>query len=356
MSNLRVAFVIEDSLANGRVGPELTPTLWSLIEQGGWHPNGGVSVLASSTYPNHATFATGTDVAEHRIFTNDVWNGEEFVCSSTVGPMGQTIFERARRAGVSTAAITGDQTMIGCMGARAADISWPPVSPLEKPLARDCLGYLANESVIEAFATSGALDTDLVYVHMNDPDSTMHLHGPDAPETISRIREIDDDLATIVDLLAPRWDETVLFVVSDHEQEAVDQTLSPIDLVFELDRAGISGIAHDEGTVGIVYDGPGAEVIERLDVVSGAVDLSRSAEGAITLAWSDPGRVFGSTSSLGGQHGSPRTRTQVASVSGGHAVVPELAQQLADGFGSSTGRPHATAYANVISDLFSLPN
>ena len=35
---MRVVFLIEDSLPNDRVGPELTPTLWSLIEQGGWHP------------------------------------------------------------------------------------------------------------------------------------------------------------------------------------------------------------------------------------------------------------------------------------------------------------------------------
>lgn len=349
--NIRVVFLIEDSLPNGRVGQELTPTLWSLIEQGGWHSEGGVSVLASSTYPNHATFATGTDVAQHRIFTNDVWNGTEFVCSSTVGPMGETIFDRAKAAGVSTAAITGDQTMVGCMGARTADISWPPPGELSSSIARDCLGYPANSAVIEALATSGALDVDLLYLHMNDPDSTLHLYGPDAPETIDRIREIDDDLATVVDLLKPRWDETVLFVVSDHEQEAVDQTQPPIDLASELDRAGMPGNAHNEGTIGIVHNSPGAETIKRLDVITGAIDL----DVGITLAWSDVGRVFGrSNKTLAGQHGSPRTRTQVATVSGGHQVVPQLAKQLAAGFGSPDGRPHATSYVPTIAKLFNI--
>lgn len=352
---MRVVFLIEDSLPNDRVGPELTPTLWSLIEQGGWHPDGGISVLASSTYPNHATFATGTDVAQHRIFTNDIWDGSEFVCSSTVGPAGETIFDRAKAAGVSTAAITGDQTMVGCMGARTADISWPPPGELSDSIARDCLGYPANAAVIEALTTSGALDVDLLYLHMNDPDSTLHLYGPDAPETTDRIREIDDDLATIVELLKPRWDETVLFVVSDHEQEAVDQTQPPIDLAAELDRAGMPGNAHNEGTVGIVYNGPGADTIQRLDAVTGAIDLDNSEAGAITLAWSDVGRVFGrSNKTLAGQHGSPRTRTQVATVSGGHAAAPDLAKQIAKGFGSADGRPHATSYAPTIANLLNI--
>lgn len=353
---LRVVFVVEDSLPNGRVGPELTPTLWSLIEQGGWHPEGGVSVLASSTYPNHATFATGTDVAEHRIFANDIWDGDSFVCSSTAGPVGETIFDRALAAGVSTAAITGDQTMIGCMGARAADISWPPTETLDNSLERDCLGYLANGAVIDAVASTNALDADIVYVHMNDPDSTLHRYGPEAPETVERIKGVDDDLATLVELLIPRWDDTVLFVVSDHEQETVDTSQPPIDLAAELDRAGMPGNAHNEGAIGIVYDGPGAETIRRLDVISGAIDLDTTATGAITLAWSDPGRVFAkSQNTLAGQHGSPRTTTQVATVSGGHTLVPGLAERLAVGFGSPSGRPHGFHYARVIADLFELP-
>lgn len=343
--------MILDSLPNNRVGPELTPTLWSLIQQGGWHPDGGISVLASSTYPNHATFTTGVDVAEHRIFTNDVWNGSEFVCSSTVGPAIATIFDWASAAGISTAAITGDDTMVGCMGARGADVVWPPPGVLPSSIARDCLGYAANSAVIENLAGSGALDTDLLYVHVNDPDSTLHFHGPEAAETLTRIREIDDDLATVVDLLAPRWDETVLFVVSDHEQEAVDQRLPPVDLAKEMARAGMPGDAHNEGTVGLVHNSPGAAIIEALAPIRGAVDL----DVGVTLAWSDPGRVFGAEpSTLNGQHGSPRTRAQVATVAGGHRVVKGLAEQISRGFGSAHGRPAATSYANVIAELFAM--
>lgn len=349
---MRVVFLIEDSLPNGRVGPDLTPTLWSLIEQGGWHPDGGISVLASSTYPNHASFVTGTDVKDHRIFTNDIWNGERFVCSSTVGPVGDTVFLAARRAGVSTSAVVGDQTMVGAMGAADADVHWPPAGVLPVGTAVDCLGYAANSAVLEQLASTGALDADLCYVHFNDPDSTLHVFGPDAPETTDRIRSIDDDLATAVELLRDRWDETVLFVVSDHEQETVDMTQAPIDLAAELVAAGMPGHAHNEGTIGIVHDGPGASMVRRLDSIVDAVDL----DVGITLAWSGVGRVFGSNpKSLAGQHGSPRTRTQVATVSGGHPVVASLSRRLAAGLESPGTRPLATDWAPLVAELLDLP-
>lgn len=355
MPFVRVVFVIEDSLPNGRVSAELTPTLWSLIAEGGWHPDGGVSVLASSTYPNHATFATGADVSGHRIFTNDIWDGEWFVCSSTVGPVGDTIFAAAKRAGRSTAAITGDTTMLGCMGAGVADVSWPS-SDAVRDAAKDCLGYPANSAVLEALSTSGALDSDLLFVHMNDPDSTLHRFGPHADETTDSIRRVDDDLAAVVEMLRPCWDETVVFVVSDHEQEQVDPEQTPLDLADLISAAGQPGQAHNEGSVGIVYGSNGAHQLEKLPGIAGAVDLDVSADGtSIALAWSSPGRVFGSSpKTMLGQHGSPRTRTQVATVSGGHPVVPKLARRFRCGFGSADGRPHATYYAHVMAELLEI--
>lgn len=343
---MRVVFLIEDSLPNRVVGPELTPTLWSLIERGGWHPDGGVSVLASSTYPNHASFVTGTGVAEHRIFTNDIWDGERFVCSSTIGPVGDTIFQAARRGGVSTSATLGDQTMVGVMGARNADVSWPPDGALPPGTDTDCLGYASNAAVLEVLGSTDALDVDLAYVHFNDPDSTLHLHGPASDETRRRIREIDDDLAAVVELLEPRWEETILFVVSDHEQEAIDQSAEPLDLAALLSWAGLPGRAHNEGTVGIVYHGPDTASLARLPDIAGAIDL----DDGVALVWSDPGRVFGAgNKTLAGQHGSPRTRTQVAAVSGGHQHVPSLAARLAAG-----SRPQATDWAPLVASLFRL--
>jgi len=348
---MRVVFLIFDSLPHGRVGPEHTPNLWRLItEEGGRAPNGGRAVLASSTYPNHASFVTGADVQQHRIFTNDVWDTEtrSFIGSALVGPAIETIFDAARRAGLSTAAVLGDQTMVGSMAAPTADIHWPPMGQPPAGAAKDSLGYMATTEVIAAADRLGAWDADLAFIHGNEPDSALHLFGPDAPETTDAIRQCDEELAQIVERLRPNWAETVLFVVSDHEQEQIDHRFEAIDMGAELDAAGLPGTAHNEGTVALVIESPGASEISMLETIEAAVDLDEG----ITLAWSSAGRVFGRRhKSINGQHGSPRTMTQVAAVSGGHPMVPRLATAMA----SST--PHATCYAPTIAQLlgFELP-
>lgn len=344
---MRVAFVVEDSLPNGRVGAKLTPTLWSLIEAGGWHAAGGRSVLASSTYPNHASFATGTDVAGHRIFTNDVWDGERFVCSSVNGPVGETIIDAARAAGRSVAAAMGDWTMLRCMGADRSDVHWPPSSQPVADIPRDCLGYPDRSVVLDAVDRLEVFDHDLSIVHVNDPDSTLHLHGPGAAETTEMIRLVDADLARLVARLHPRWDETVLFVVSDHEQEQIDHGQPPIDMVKVLADAGLPGHAHNEGTVALVIDGPEPDLLVALPDVEGAQRM----DAGVTLVWSGAGRVFGrgGGKTIEGQHGSPRMMTQVATVSGGHPVVKRLATTLA------TRQPHATDWAPTIADLLQVP-
>jgi len=348
---VRVVFLIEDSLPNGRVGPEHMPNLWNLItEGGGWAPGGGKSVLASSTYPNHASFVTGAGVQQHRIFTNDVWHPEEqaFICSALVGPAIETIFDAARRAGFSTAAILGDQTMVGSMDAPSADVHWPPMGKPPAGAARDSLGYMATIEVIAAADELDAWNADLVFIHSNEPDSALHLFGPEAAETLDVIRRCDAEVGQMTERLRPQWDETVVFVVSDHEQEQIDHRFEAVDLASELHAAGLAGIAHNEGMVGLVVESPGAEAIKKLDPIENAVDLVDG----ITLAWSSAGRVFGhSHKNLNGQHGSPRTMTQVAAVFGGHPIVTNLAAA----FASTT--PSAIDYAPTIAALmgFDLP-
>ena len=343
---MRIVFAIQDSMPNGRVGPEFTPHLWKLISQGGgWSPAGGRSVLASSTYPNHASFVTGTDVQQHRIFTNDVWDGTRFVPSATVGPVGETIFDIARAGGVSTAAVLGDQVMVPVMTAERADVHWPPQEQLGPGVGRDALGYAGNSAVLDAIDSTYALDADLCFVHFNEPDSSLHRFGPGAQETLDTIRACDRDLAELVEKLRPAWDDTILFVVSDHEQEQVDANFEPIDMKALLDSAGLPGHVNNEGTVALIVDGPAPERVAELPEIEAAVTLDEG----IVLAWSSHGRVFGAANKgAQGQHGSPRTQTQVASVAGGHPMVASIAESL------EKRVPHATDWAPTIAAMFGL--
>lgn len=336
---MRVVFVVIDALPNLWVGPESTPNLWALASDGGWQPAGGRAVLSTATYPNHATFATGLAPADHGILVNRVWDGETFVDAATVGPRGDTIFLAARRAGLETAAVVGDHHLIGVMGAATADRHWPPGG--RRPDADlDEFRYARDSAVLDAIDATRLVDASLSVVHFNEPDTACHLHGPDAPETGERVRSTDTAFGELVERLGPGWDDTVVMVVSDHDQElVVDHGL---DVQAQLDRKGLPGIVETEGTAALLLDGPPPDVLLTLDGIEGTQVLDRRT----TLLWGGPGQVFGPwLDELRGAHGSPRCATQVAVVGGGHPSVPALSAAVA------AARPDATWWAPTIGRL-----
>ena len=345
---MRAVFLVLDSQPNRWVDGETTPHLSALAEEGGRALEGGRAVLSTATYPNHASFATGSLPAAHGICTNDVWDGERFVGSETLGPRTQTLFAAARASGVSSAAVLGDQKLVGVMGAEAADRHWPPRGVLPEGTALDEFRYAADTAVLAAIDETAALDAEMVVLHLNEPDSACHLFGPDAPESRARFRATDAVLGEIVERLRPGWEDTVLFVVSDHDQETMlDEP--PVDLAALLAERGLPGAVASEGTAAQVVGGP--ELSELL-ALPGVEDGATFAPGH-SLVWGLPGVAFGQVDwRLKGSHGSPRSEAQVAVVAGGHPLVGLLARKLA------LLRPAATDWAPTIAQIlgFDLPH
>ncbi len=235
--------------------------------------------------------------------------------------------------------------MVGVTAAQRAHIHWPPVGGLPQGVATDTLGYAANSVVLAKLQELNALSADLCLVHMNEPDSALHVYGPEAEETLAQIKRCDQDLAALVEQLQPTWDDTVLFVLSDHEQEAIDQSQPELYIDTLLSAAGLPGHGHNEGAVALIVDGANASDAQVIPEIESAVDL----DDGVTLVWSTAGRVFGQgKKNRLGQHGSPRTTTQVATVSGGHPVVPKLAEAVRN------CRPYGTQWAPTIAKLFAL--
>ncbi len=347
VETVKVTFVIEDAMPNRWVGPDVTPNLLELASTGGRCEAGGQAVMSSATYPNHASFVTGLQPTDHGVMVNRVWTGGEFVGSESIGPIGETIFEAARRAGMSTAALLGDHKLVGVTGAQVADVHWPP-DGVRPDVELDEFQYAVNRAVIDAYDSHhpGPGAVDLTVVHFNDPDTACHLHGPDSAAARDRMRLTDADLGQLLERLRPEWDDTVVIVVSDHDQETVWG--EGFDLAEEFRRKGLPGIVEPEGTCALIIDGPDTTTLMGLDGVDGAVVLDSSS----TLVWGPEGQVFGLWFDfLHGAHGGPRCREQVAVVGGGHPVVAELADAL------NHRRPSAVDWAPTIADLcgFDLP-
>jgi len=338
----KVVFVIIDALPLPLVGAEWTPNLHRLAQEGGTNPAGGQAVLSTATYPNHATFATGLMPAEHGVLVNRVWDGDGFVSASDIGPRGDTVFTKARDAGRSTGIVVGDHHLVGVMGGFAADQHWPPEG--RRPdVALDPFRYAADSAVIEAVDETDVLAADLAIVHFNEPDTAAHRFGPDSTELSECVRSTDQALGQLLDRVRSHWDDTVVIVVSDHDQELV--TEHGLDLQRSLDDRGIPGLVETEGTAALVVDGPELDVLLTLPEVAGASQI----DAHNTLVWGEPGQVFGPwLDELHGSHGSPRCDTQVAVVGGGHSAVSQITDAL------EATRPHATWWAPTMLQLLGI--
>lgn len=336
IQRMRVVFVVLDSMPHAAINAGDTPRICEQIAHGGWALTGATSLPVSVTYSNLAAFATGLDPARSGLWGNHAWSPEHdrFVPTYELGPRGSTIIDRCAAAGLSTMAIAGDVSVLTTMVGRSLDAMspgrrWPAGSGYPEGTPLDGYGYAANAAVIGA-AQSLGLDADFVLLHLNEPDTTLHIHGPESPEATARFREVDASYGALVDQLAAGWSDTVLITVSDHCQEQIDPGQC-IDLAAWAAETGWGVAIHHDGTAAVIHerDNAASPTDEDLLAVPGVEAVERLS-GDTRAAYSAPRRMFGrgAVPTLG-NHGGPRCRSQLAVVSGGHSAVPELAAMVA---------------------------
>ncbi|MBM35707.1 MAG: hypothetical protein CL460_00875 [Acidimicrobiaceae bacterium] len=349
---MRVVFVVLDAFPHSAISKELTPNLWRQASQGAIAPEGGESLMLSVTYSNHAAFMTGLSAVETGHWGNWAWIDNEFVRTYDSGPRGRTIFDDCKQADLRAVAAVGDHKLLATMGALEADVSWPPAGtpPPETPL--DPYGYPKDEAVIEAAAKID-LDADFVLFHLNEPDTSMHMYGPDSREATSQYGHSDNSYGLLIDLLRPQWKDTLVITVSDHCQESTDHP-ECVNLRDHAKDADWPVQVRNDGTGATVVASPDisdqefkllqAEIVQ-LDGIEGGMTVSPS----IFLAWTEPHRMFGRGEPLTqGNHGSPRCTQQVAIISGGHPQCQVLGSAI------TTTRPGTLTWAPTIRDLLGI--
>ncbi len=326
---LRVVMIVIDAMPHRHVGPTSTPNLWHQATSGGRAPQGALSLPVSVTYANHAAFITGADPATTGVHGNHTWTDDGWVPAPKLGPRATTLFERVGSAGGRSAMVVGDQKLVGQMGGSSADASWPPDGRLPEGTDRCRFGYASDAAVLAALDDID-LDGDLAVIHLNEPDTTSHLYGPDSPEALEQYRTTDAAYGEVITRLADGWNNTLVLTVSDHDQETITD-FTPVELAEAL--ADVDGVSvANEGTAALVHRASGSidddRLVERIRSVDG-VEAAISLTPEIWMAWTEPGRSFGATPiPIHGQHGSPRCRTQLAIVSGGDDRVAAVARQI----------------------------
>lgn len=338
----RVALIVLDAMPHRLVSQELTPEIWSLAREGGRAPDGGRAVLSASTYPNHATFVTGTDPDLHHIVTSNALKGGAFLPAHEVGPATPTLFDRCQSAGRRSVAVFGDQCLVGVCGARAAETHWPPDGALPEDAPRGALGFAADRAVVAALDAADVDGADFLFVQLDETDTARHLHGPDAAESLDRCRQTDAAFGEVLERLRPRWGETIVIALSDHDHERVAE--GAVDLAAEVSQRGLDLAVDCDGTAALIVGDVEPSALLELPGVAASAAIGEIG----TLVWGPEGQQFGIDWGLKGHHGSPRTATQLAVVGGGHPAAAGLAHAIGN------TRPLARSWAGVVCDLLGL--
>jgi arylsulfatase A-like enzyme len=197
-------------------------------------------------------------------------------------------------------------------------------------VARDGHNYAADPEVVARLEPAVRRGADLVVGHLNEPDTAAHMHGPDSEAALDNYRSTDAHLGTVIDAMRATWDDTVLFVVSDHDLETTSDE-PPIDLYEPMKALGVDLVAIPEGNGATVW---GDDPLDGtwLDAIPGVAGHAAAWSGA-RVVWADPGRWFGLPPGFGdyheaGHHGGSTTRNQIAVVAGGHPAARRIAAAI----------------------------
>ena len=345
-ADLRVVMIIIDAMPHRYVDPIRTPRLWEQVTTGGRAPGGGTSLPMSVTYANHAAFVTGADPTTTGVYGNHTWNDREgWISAPKAGPQATTLFDLVADAGGRSVIVVGDHKLIAQMGGARADHHWPLHGWIPDGTPRCEFGYPTDAAVVAATGEIN-LDADLVLLHLNQPDTTSHLYGPDSQQALARYTSTDAAYGELIDMLGDRWDQTVVITLSDHDQEPVDDR-TPVPLVEALAAFQNLTVAT-EGTGALIHGPVDQNILDSLHAIDG-VGGSEQLSDDVWMAWTQPGRAFDDPPiPILGQHGSPRCRTQMAIVSGGHPRAAALARHV------ERHRPTTLDWAPIVSELLEI--
>jgi arylsulfatase A-like enzyme len=244
--------VVWDGMRPDFVSPELTPTLYSLRQDGVWFANHH-PVYPSSTEVNGTALATGFFPEHSHILANNEYRpeidplkavamqsvktarrGDELAGGNYIGV--PTVAERLHAKNQTTAIVGAKPVALLHDRQMRGDDSPNPVWFAEGCLPPSRLAALTNRMGVFPAAASPNIGRDqwaarclteafwgdqlprYSLLWLSEPDASQHKHGPGSPEALAAIRNCDDRLATVLQALERRGvrQDTDIIVVSDH--------------------------------------------------------------------------------------------------------------------------------------------
>ena len=244
--------VVWDGMRPDFVTPAITPTLYSLRQEGVWFANHH-PVYPSSTEVNGTALATGVYPERNHVTANNeyrpdidvlravptqslkaVRRGDELTGGNYLGAL--TVAERLQAKSFTTAVVGAKPVALLHDRKVRGDDSPNPVWFADGCLPPSRLASLTNSLGVFPAPASPNIGRDqwaarcltekfwgvtpprYSVLWLSEPDASQHLHGPGSPEALAAIHNCDDRLAIVLRALDQRGvrAETDIIVVSDH--------------------------------------------------------------------------------------------------------------------------------------------
>jgi predicted AlkP superfamily pyrophosphatase or phosphodiesterase len=193
---------------------------------------GLVPPFPASTFPAHATLATGVYPDRHGILNNaflDSDRGPFRKSGDASWLMAEPIWVTAERQGMPAAV---DQWVFSSTPWRGTIASFRrPFSPTVKD----------SERIDQALEWLGRVDAErprLILSYLNGVDAVGHREGPDADEVSDRVLALDRQVERLLRWMSTEQRRMALIVVSDHGMSAGTRA-RPIDQFLEGEASGV---------------------------------------------------------------------------------------------------------------------
>jgi arylsulfatase A-like enzyme len=195
-----VILIAVDGLRPDALSPERTPNIWAMAKGGAFAP-AARNIVPPITIPNHTAMITGLDAEHH----GEYYNGFQGPRRLAV----PTIFDRARRAGLSTAIYYGKDKFL--LFERAGSLDWG-----ERRDGPDVAGDFARDYP--------SVKWNLAMLCFPDCDAAGHAYGWMGPQYLEAVRRVDGYVALVAEAVraAGLEKETHILLTADHGGEGLN--------------------------------------------------------------------------------------------------------------------------------------
>lgn len=265
IDGLRPAYYLPSPLRRAQM-----PVLDALRADGSW-AEAVVGQYPSLTYPSHTSIATGVAPARHGIVHNTRFEplaGTGSWYFENTAMTAPAIWDVARAAGLTTAGVSWPVTVGARIDHLYPESNQAPRDTTWLELARRESSPGLVDAVVERLGGFGPKDNldyakrdrfaaamaahiierhrpNLMLVHLVETDTAQHSYGPDSPQTLAALRQVDDRLGEIVTATktAGIFDRTTFIITGDHGFYRVHSALQPNVVLreaglLETDAAG----------------------------------------------------------------------------------------------------------------------